>query len=76
MHYLFFHIDRFPENFGSMSDKQGERFYHDVKGIEIRYQRCWDAAMMADWCWTLKSDIPLLFTREYEKTKVYFLKFA
>jgi hypothetical protein len=27
MHYLFSHMDRFPENLGSMSDEQGERFH-------------------------------------------------
>jgi len=36
MHYLFSHIDWFPENLGSMSDEQGERFHQDIK--EIRYQ--------------------------------------
>ena len=43
MHYLFSHTDRFPENLGSMSDEQGERFHH--------------AVMMADYCCTLKRDI-------------------
>ena len=27
MHYLFSHMDRFPEYPGSMSDEQGERFH-------------------------------------------------
>ena len=27
MHYLFSHMDRFPENLGSMSDEQEERFH-------------------------------------------------
>jgi hypothetical protein len=31
MHYLFSHMDRFPENLGSMSDEQGERFHQDIK---------------------------------------------
>ena len=38
MHYLFSHMDRFPENLGSMSDVQGERFYQDMKEMETRYQ--------------------------------------
>ena len=58
MHYLFSHIDRFPENLGAMSDEQGERFHQDIKEMETRYQGRWDAAMMADYCWTLKRDIP------------------
>ena len=58
MHYLFSHIDRFPENLGAMSDEQEERFHQDIKEMETRYQGRWDAAMMADYCWTLKRDIP------------------
>ena len=56
--YLFSHIDRFPENLGTMSDEQRERFHQDIKEMEIRYQGRWYAAMMADYCWTLKRDIP------------------
>jgi len=58
MHYLFSHMDQFPENLGSMSDEQGERFHQDMKEMETRYQGRWDAVMMADYCWTLKRDIP------------------
>ena len=57
LHYLYSHIDKFPENLGSMSDEQGERFHQDIKEMEIRYQGRWDAAMMADYCWSLKRDI-------------------
>ena len=57
MHYLFSHMDRFPENLGAMSDEQGERFHQDLKEMETRYQGRWDAAMMTDYCWTLKRDI-------------------
>ena len=38
MHYLFSHMSQFPENLGSMSDEQGERFHQDMKEMEIRYQ--------------------------------------
>ena len=58
MHYLFSHIDQYPENLGAISDKQGERFHQNIKEIETRYQGRWDTAMMADYCWTLKRDIP------------------
>ena len=36
MLYLFSHMDRFPENVGSMSDEQwdGERFHQDLKEME------------------------------------------
>ena len=59
MHYLFSHMNRFPENLGSMSDEQGERFHQDLKEMEIRYQGHWDAVMMADYCWNLKRDLPV-----------------
>ena len=53
MHYLFSHMDWFPENLGSMNDKQ------DLKEMETRYQGCWDAVMMADYCWNLKRETSL-----------------
>ena len=49
MHYIFSHMDRFPENLGSMSDEQDERFHQDIKEMESRYQGRWDAVMMADY---------------------------
>ena len=59
MHYLFSHMDRFPENLGSMKDEQGERdCIRTSKEIETRYQGRWDAVMMADYCWNLKRDLP------------------
>ena len=57
MHYLFSHMDRFPENLGSMSDEQEERFHQDLNETATRYQDCWDAVMMADYCWNLKRDL-------------------
>ena len=58
MNYLFSHMDRFPENLGSMSDEQGERFHQDLKEMETRNQGCWDTVMMADYCWNLKRHFP------------------
>ena len=57
MHYLFSHMDQFPEKLGSMSDEQGERFHQDLKEMETRYQGHWDAFMMANDCWNLKRDL-------------------
>jgi len=65
IHYLFSHKDRFPENLGSMSDEQGERFHQDIKEMESSYQRRWDALMMADYCWTLRRVLP---TTQYSRT--------
>ena len=50
MHYLFSHVDQFPENMGSMSYEQGEKFHQDLKEMETRYQGRWDPVMMADYC--------------------------
>lgn len=58
MYYLFSLMDRFPENLESISDEQCERFHQDIKEMETRYHRRWDAVMSSDYCWTLKTDIP------------------
>ncbi|KAI6656622.1 hypothetical protein LOD99_1417 [Oopsacas minuta] len=60
VHYLFSHLDRFPENLGDLSEEQGERFHQDIKVIEERYQGRWDTHMMADYCWSLQRDCPLI----------------
>ena len=52
-HYIFTHLDYFPENLG---DEQGERFHQDIRTKEERYQGRWDSHMMADFCWTLIQD--------------------
>jgi len=51
LHFLYSHLDRFPENLGDLSDEQGERFHQDISAVEVRYQGRWDAAMLADHCW-------------------------
>ena len=43
LHYLFSHLDYFPENLGDVSKEQGERFHQDIKTMEERYQGCWDS---------------------------------
>ena len=52
--FLVSHLSSFPENLGSVSDKQGERFHQDIKIMEERYQGRWDVNMMVDYCWNLK----------------------
>ena len=59
MPYLFSHMDRFPKNLSSMIEEQGERFHQDLKEMETRYQGCWDAVMMTDYCWNRKRDLPV-----------------
>ena len=54
MHFLHSHLDFFPLNLGKVSDEQGERFHQDISVIEGRYQGCFDANMMGDFCWYLQ----------------------
>ncbi|PZC80047.1 hypothetical protein B5X24_HaOG215516 [Helicoverpa armigera] len=58
LHFLYSHLDRFPQNLGDYSEEQGERFHQDIRIMEERYQGRWDSHMMADYCWTLKRDCP------------------
>ncbi|QQP36648.1 Uncharacterized protein FKW44_021815, partial [Caligus rogercresseyi] len=70
MHFLFSHMEKFPENLGAMSDEQGERFHQDMRQIEESYQGRWDAVMMADYCWSLKRDnTAAAHTRESKKRR-------
>jgi hypothetical protein len=34
VHFLASHPDYFPENFGAVSEEQGERFHPDIKEME------------------------------------------
>lgn len=56
LHFLFSHLDKFPQNLGDVSDEQGERFHQDLMTMEERYQGRWDKNMMADYCWSIKRD--------------------
>ena len=38
LHYLFNHLDYFPENLGDVTEEQGERFHQDIRTMEDRYQ--------------------------------------
>jgi len=58
IHLLESHLDFFPENLGAVSDEHGERFHHDIMTMENRYQGKWTSSMLADYCWTLKMDVP------------------
>jgi len=58
IHFLESHLDFFPENLGEVSDEHGERFHQDILATENRYQGKWSSSMLADYCWTLKRDVP------------------
>ena len=53
---LHSHLDKFPESFGDVSDKQGERFHQDIKTTEKRLVGRWDRHLMAGYCWSLERD--------------------
>jgi len=58
IHFLESHLDFFPANLGEVSDKHGEKFYQDIMTMEKQYQDKWTSCMLADYCWTLKRDVP------------------
>jgi hypothetical protein len=58
IHFLETQLDFFAENPGKVSDKHGERFHQDITAMEKRYQDKWTSSMLADYCWTLKRDVP------------------
>lgn len=67
VHFLFSHLDYFPENLGAVSEEQGERFHQDIKNMEKRYQGRWNVNMMADYCWSLKRDMETDDTKNVKK---------
>jgi hypothetical protein len=56
--FFEFSLGFFPEILGAVSEEQGERFHHDIKEMEIRYQGRWNVNMMGDHCRTLHREIP------------------
>ena len=57
MHYLFSHLDRFPENLADVSVEKGERFHQDIKKMETLHQGRWNnIIIIADYCWSIKRE--------------------
>jgi hypothetical protein len=48
-HFLFSHLDEFPEHLRAVSEEYRERIYQDVKKMEIPYHGRWSVSMMADY---------------------------
>jgi hypothetical protein len=71
VHFLDCHLDFFPENLGAVSDQHGERFHQDIYNMEKRYHGKWSLSMLADYCWTLKRDVPQV-THSRKSTTVTF----
>ena len=51
IHFMDSHLDFFPENLGTVSDKHGESFHQDIMQMKKRYNGKRLAAMLADFCW-------------------------
>ncbi|GBM11116.1 hypothetical protein AVEN_242996-1 [Araneus ventricosus] len=58
IHFLHSHLEFYPENLGSVSDKHGEQFHQAISNMGARYQGKWNPKMLADYFWTFKMDIP------------------
>jgi len=58
MHFLHSYLDSFWINCGAVSDKHNECFHQDISAMENTYKGKWSAAILADYCWTMKSDAP------------------
>ena len=72
VHFLFSHLDKFPDNLGAVSDEQGERFHQDMMAVEERYQGRWDRHMLANYCWSIKCDCPaMVYKRKSYKRKFF-----
>ena len=64
MHFLPSHLDYFPDNCGTFSEEQGERFHREIMVMEERYQGKWNVIMIADYCWCLKSEDSTKYVRK------------
>jgi hypothetical protein len=38
LHFLYCHLDYFPQNLGALREEHGERFHQDIKEMERTYQ--------------------------------------
>ena len=55
IHFLDSHLKFFPENLGAVSDEHVKRFHHYISTMESRYN---EKLTLADYCWSLRRDIP------------------
>ncbi|GBM81913.1 hypothetical protein AVEN_138580-1 [Araneus ventricosus] len=49
IHFLHSHLEFYPENLGSVSDKHGEQFHQDISNMGARYRGKWNPKMLADY---------------------------
>lgn len=48
MQFSFLHMDKLPENLEAVSDEQKELLHQGMPQMEERYQRRWDAVVLAE----------------------------
>lgn len=56
IHFLYNHLNFFPDNCGDCSDEQGERFHQDIATIEERFKGKDSTHMMGEYCWSICRD--------------------
>jgi len=65
IHFLNSHLDFFPENLGTISDKNEEQFHQDISNMKS------GTKASADQVWTLKTDAPQ--TKYSKKSTIHLL---
>jgi hypothetical protein len=70
MHFFHSHLGSFPVDCGAQIDEHGERFHQDISAMENRYKSEWSAAMLADYCWTVKRDAPEIQYKRQAKRRL------
>jgi hypothetical protein len=58
VHFIDSHLDFFPENLSTVSDEHRELLLQDISTIERRYQGKWSLSTLADYCCTIRRDVP------------------
>lgn len=58
MHFLHSRLVSFSVECGAVSDEHDYRFHQDISSMEKRCKDTWNAAMIADYCWTVKRGAP------------------
>lgn len=57
--FLNYHQDIFPETCVTLSSEHGE-YFHYISAMEKKYQGKWSSPMLAEYCWIVTRDFPLL----------------
>jgi len=69
LHFLYSHLDFFPEKVRAISSKHGETFHHIISQIEKRYSGKMVSNMLPDYYCSLIWDTPTGECKRQKKTK-------